>query len=102
MKANIDIQKLKNLPTAEDLLSQTYGTKGTATREAFDAKAQAWYYAEVLKNARKSAGITQQQLASKIGKKREYIALLEKGETDMQLSTFLKISQAVGLKFTLS
>ena len=41
------------------------------------------YYAEVLKNARKSAGITQQQLADKIGKKREYVAMLEKGETDM-------------------
>ncbi len=102
MKANIDIQKLKKLPTAEDLIAQNYGSKGTASREEFDAKAQAWYYAEVLKNARKSAGITQQQLAAKIGKKREYIALLEKGETDMQLSTFLKLSQAVGLKFTLS
>lgn len=42
------------------------------------------YYAEVLKNARKSAGITQQQLADKIGKKREDVAMLEKGETDMQ------------------
>ncbi|MDE5610226.1 MAG: helix-turn-helix domain-containing protein [Bacteroidales bacterium] len=102
MRTNIDIQKLKNLPTAEDLLTQTYGAKGTAGREAFDAKAQAWYYAEVLKNARKAAGITQQQLANRIGKKREYVALLEKGETDMQLSTFLKFSHAVGLKFSLS
>ena len=36
-----------------------------------------------------------------IGKKREYIALLEKGETDMQLSTFLMITDAVGLNFGL-
>ena len=43
-----------------------------------------------------------QQLADKIGKKREYVALLEKGETDMQLSTFLMISDAVGLKFGLT
>ena len=60
------------------------------------------YYAEVLKNARKSAGITQQQLADKIGKKREYVAMPEKGETDMQLSTFIMISEAVGLKFVLT
>ena len=59
-------------------------------------------YAEVLKNARKSAGITQQQLADKIGKKREYVAMLEKGETDMQLSTFIMISEALGLKFVLT
>ena len=43
-----------------------------------------------------------QQLADKIGKKREYVAMLEKGETDMQLSTFIMISEAVGLKFALT
>ena len=56
----------------------------------------------MLKNARKSAGITQQQLADKIGKLREYVAMLEKGETDMQLSTFIMISEALGLKFVLT
>ena len=47
-------------------------------------------------------GITQKQLAERIGKERSYIALLEKGETDMQLSTFLMISEAVGLKVALN
>jgi DNA-binding XRE family transcriptional regulator len=51
---------------------------------------------------KKAAGITQQQLAERIGKKREYVAMLEKGETDMQLSTFIMISEAVGLKFALT
>ena len=41
-------------------------------------------------------------LANNIGKKREYVAMLEKGETDMQLSTFIMISEAVGLKLTLT
>ena len=58
--------------------------------------------AEVLKDARNSAGLTQQEPATKIGKKRERIAALEKGETDMQLSTFILISEAVGLKFVLT
>ena len=98
----IDINKLKHLPTTEDMFVDEYGAKGTASRDEFDAKSRAWYYAEVLKNARKSAGITQQQLADKIGKKREYVAMLEKGETDMQLSTFIMISEAVGLKFALT
>jgi Predicted transcriptional regulator with C-terminal CBS domains len=101
MRQKIDISKLRHLSTAEDMFKKEYGEKGTASREEFDAKSRAWYYAEILKNARKSAGITQQQLAEKIGKKREYIALLEKGETDMQLSTFIMISEAVGLKFAL-
>ena len=102
MRPKIDINKLKHLPTAADMFVEEYGAKGTASREEFDAKARAWYYAEVLKNARKSAGITQQQLAEKIGKKREYVAMLEKGETDMQLSTFIMMSEAVGLKFALT
>ena len=102
MRPKIDMNKLKHLPTAEDMFVEEYGAKGTVSREEFDAKSRAWYYAEVLKNARKSAGITQQQLADKIGKKREYVAMLEKGETDMQLSTFIMMSEAVGLKFALT
>ena len=62
---------------------------------------KAWYYAEILRDARKKEKVTQQQLAERIGKKREYIALLEQGKTDMQLSTFLRISEALGLNFAL-
>ena len=102
MKNKINKDKLAKLPTVEELLTAKYGEKGTLSREEFDAKSRAWYYAEVLKNARKAAGITQKQLAEKIGKKREYIAMIEKGETDMQLSTFIMISDAVGLKFALT
>ena len=102
MRPKIDVNKLKHRPTTEDMFVDEYGAKGTASRDEFDAKSRAWYYAEVLKNARKAAGITQQQLADKIGKKREYVAMLEKGETDMQPSTFIMISEAVGLKFALT
>lgn len=102
MRTKLDINKLQNLQTANDMLMGEYGAEGSVQREEFDAKARAWYYAEVLKNARKQAGITQRQLAEKIGKKREYVALIERGETDMQLSTFLMISEAVGLRFALT
>lgn len=102
MRTKIDKNKLSKLPTVEELLSMKYGVVGTPEREDFDAKSKAWYYASVLKTARKTAGITQQQLADRIGRKREYIALLEKGETDMQLSTFLMITEVLGLKLSLS
>lgn len=45
--------------------------------------------------------LPKKSLAEKIGKKREYISALEKGQTDMQLSTFLKIADALGLRFSL-
>ena len=53
MRPKIDINKLKHLPTTEDMFVDEYGAKGTASRDEFDAKSRAWYYAEVLKNARK-------------------------------------------------
>jgi len=102
MRPTIDLKKIASLKTANQMLDEKYGSEGSSVREDFDAKAKAWYYAEVLKDARKSAGITQRQLAEKIGKKREYIAQLERGETDMQLSTFLMISEAVGLSISLT
>lgn len=102
MARKINLEKIDQLPTFEDTLEKKYGAKGSIERTEFEAKARSWYYSEVLKNARKSTGITQKQLADMIGKKREYIAMLEKGETDMQLSTFIMISEAVGLKFGLT
>ena len=102
MVRKLNSEKIASLPSFEQKLQQKYGSKGSLERSEFEAKARSWYYSEVLKDARKSAGITQQQLADMIGKKREYIARLEKGETDMQLSTFLMISEAVGLRFGLT
>ena len=93
-------EKLLKLKTADELLDEHYGKPGTSSRTTFEECALNWYYSELLKDRRKELKMTQKQLADKVGKKREYIALLEKGETDMQLSTFLNISQALGLKFT--
>ena len=94
-------EKLSKLRKANEHFDERYGKQGTQSRADFENKALAWYYGEVLRDKRKELRITQKQLAERIGKKREYVALLEKGETDMQLSTFFNISQALGLRFTL-
>ena len=98
----LDLNKISELPTMNDLLDKEHGKLGTTEREVFNTKARAWYLAELLKERRKDKKITQAQLAERIGKKREYIALLERGETDMQLSTFLSISEALGMHWELS
>ena len=94
-------ETLAKLRRADEHFDERYGKQGTSTRKEFENKALAWYYGEILKDKRKELKITQKQLAEKIGKKREYVSLLEKGETDMQLSTFFNISQALGLRFEL-
>ena len=98
---NISDEKCAKLPKVEDHLDEKYGAVGTPSREEFEAKAEAWYYAELLRDERKRQKLTQQQLGERIGKKREYISSLERGRTDMQLSTFMLIAKALGMKFTL-
>ncbi|MBO4570343.1 MAG: helix-turn-helix transcriptional regulator [Bacteroidales bacterium] len=102
MTRKLDIHKLSQLKTVNEDLDKRYGKEGSQGRDEFDAKARAWYYAECLKEARKKAGLTQQEVADRIGKKRAYVALIERGETDMQLSTFIMMSEAVGLRFSLA
>ena len=102
MRATIDNKKIEQLQTVNHDLDVRYDKAGTRSRDEFDAKAKAWYYAECLKDARKKAGMTQQDVADIIGKKRSYVALIERGETDMQLSTFIMMSEAVGLRVALT
>lgn len=97
----IDEKKLAALKTGSQHLAEKYGERGTPAREEFEAKARAWYFAEILRDERKRQKLTQQQLGERIGKKREYISSLEQGQTDMQLSTFLLIANALGLRFSL-
>ena len=98
---NLDEKKLAKLKTGSQHLNEKYGEKGSPSRKEFEAKAEAWYYAELLRDERKRQKLTQQQLGERIGKKREYISALEQGHTDMQLSTFMLIANALGLKFSL-
>ena len=97
----LDENKLAGLTTSSEHLDEKYGKPGSQSREEFEAKAEAWYYAEILKNERKRQKLTQQELGERVGKKREYISSLEQGKTDMQLSTFVLIANALGLRFSL-
>ena len=94
-------EKVAKLHSYDDLLDEKYGKRGTPSRIAFEEKALAYYYGTILKDRRKELKLTQKNLAEKIGKERSYIAYIEQGKTDMQLSTFFSISNALGLKFFL-
>ena len=96
----ISDEKWAKLPQIDDRLTEKYGPVGSPSRKEFQAKAEAWY-AELLRDERKRQKLTQQELGERIGKKREYISSLERGKTDMQLSTFMLIANALGLRFSL-
>ncbi len=94
-------EKKKTLTSVNEYLDEKYGNIGSTTRAEFHEKAMAWYYGELLREKRKELKLTQVQLAEKTGLKRSYISRVEQGNTDIQLSSLLRISEALGLKFGL-
>ena len=96
-----DFAKKPGFETAETMLAREVGKAGSPERAEFNAKALAWYYGEVLRDRRKALGITQKELAERVGRDRSYISRLEKGETDLQLSSFIRIAAALGIMLRL-
>ncbi|TDG36883.1 XRE family transcriptional regulator [Pedobacter changchengzhani] len=102
-RPKIDLEKIeRDSHSANSYLDDKYGKETMPKREEFRAKALAFYYGEFIKEKRKSQHLTQQELAERIGVKRPYIAKVEKGETDIQLSSFLKVLQGLGLNLTIN
>ena len=82
---------IKNPKTINDLFDQKYGEKGSKNREEFEQKAEAYMVAELVKESRKKAHLTQQQLAEKLNVKRTYISKIERASSDVRISTLRKI-----------
>ena len=88
--------KMKNITDFEDILKEKYGEKGTATRDKYDAEPSAFRLGVMLKEARNEANITQDELAQRTGTKKSYISRIERGQSDIQISTYYKLIE-IGL-----
>lgn len=95
----IDPHKLEHLNTANQLLDEKYGELGTLSREQFNEESLAWFYGNMLRERRKELNLTQKQIADKIGREQSYIARVEQGKTDIQLSSFFRIAAVLGIQF---
>ena len=67
-------EALMNCSSLDELLNIEFGEVGTPSREVFDKETEAFCLAQTLKEERKRAGLTQQELADRIGKSRPAIA----------------------------
>lgn len=83
--------ELKAAKNFDELLALKYGKIGTDERDNFEEKAQYFVISECLKDSRKEAKMTQEELAKKVGTKKSYISRLENGKCDIQLSTLYRI-----------
>ncbi len=96
--------KLKStkVKTFSDLLDSKYGKRGSRKREEFEEKSTAFVVAELIKDARLKAHMTQEQLAERSGTKKSYISRIERGRSDIQISTLFRIlEEGLGKKVSL-
>jgi DNA-binding XRE family transcriptional regulator len=94
---------MKDIITFEEHLDQRYGKIGTDKRTNFEIKAKSFAIGEILRDARKEASMTQEQLASKTGTRKSFISRIENGHSDIQLSTLYRLVEiGFGKKVKLS
>lgn len=93
---------LMNCSTLDELLNVEFGPIGTPVRDEFDKETEAFCLAQTLREERIRAGLTQEQLAEKIGTKKTYISRLENGKADVQLTTLFRIFEGLGRRVSLT
>lgn len=93
------MNKLADMPTFNEHLDKKYGIEGSQERTAFDEKAIAWFYGNMLRERRKELNLTQKQVAEKIGREQSYIARVERGKADVHISSFFRIAGILGIQF---
>ena len=84
-------EKSKHIKSFDDHLEERYGKLGTQKRTDFEIKAKAFAIGEVLREERRLASMTQEQLAEKTGTRKSFISRIENGHSDIQLSTLYRI-----------
>lgn len=94
----------KNIKTFDQLIELEHGKVGTESRVEYEENAQMFIISEMLKQARKEANMTQEQLAEKTGTKKSYISKIENGKGNIQLSTLFRLfevglNRRIGLTF---
>lgn len=95
---NIDLSTKPGLVDGESILSPIIGEKGSDGRSEFNSRALVWYYIEILRDRRKELQLSQKDLAQRIGKETKYIQHIENGDTDIPLSSFIQIAEALGIR----
>jgi len=86
----------KDITTFDEHLDSRYGPPGSEDRINFEIKAKAFAIGEIIRDARKEAKITQEQLAQRTGTKKSFISRIENGHSDIQLSTLYRLLE-IGL-----
>ena len=95
--------KSKDITTWSQIKDQVYGEKGTERRDNLEREAESFKIGLLLKKARESRHMTQEELGQIIDKKRTYISRVENDGSNITLSTLFDIvEKGLGGKVSIS
>jgi ribosome-binding protein aMBF1 (putative translation factor) len=83
--------KSKILTTLEELKEKHYGKRGTKKRDELEAGYESFKIGVLLQEARLQKGLTQEELAAKVGTTKSYISKIENNIKEARISTLQKI-----------
>lgn len=88
--------KNKVLTTLDEFKEKNYGKIGTQSRDELEAGYEDFKIGSLLHEARVERGLTQEELAIKIGTTKSYISKIENNVKEVRISTLKKIVE-IGL-----
>jgi DNA-binding XRE family transcriptional regulator len=83
--------KNKNLISLEDFKVKNYGKIGTKERDELEAGYENFKIGALIHDTRIELGMTQEQLAEKVGTSKSYISKIENNFKEARISTLQKI-----------
>ncbi len=81
----------KEISSWSEIKDRVYGETGTERRDNLEREAESFRIGLLLKKARESRNMTQEELGHLIDKKREYISRVENNGSNITLSTLFDI-----------
>jgi DNA-binding XRE family transcriptional regulator len=85
------MRKSKNVMTLEDFKEKNYGKRGTKARDELESGYEAFKIGALIHDTRIELGMTQEQLAAKVGTTKSYISKIENNIKEARISTLQKI-----------
>ena len=83
--------KNKNLMTLDEFKEKNYGKRGTKERDELEGGYENFKIGALIHDTRIEMGMTQEQLAEKVGTTKSYISKIENNMKEARISTLQKI-----------
>jgi len=80
-----------NIQTLEQFKDEHYGKPGTAKRDQLEVGFENFKIGALIQEARLEKGMTQEELAEKVGTTKSYISKLENNIKEVRISTLKRI-----------